>query len=153
MKGCSTLRCAAAVLCLGLSLLLLAACGKNGAIETHKDAQGNTHIEIHNQQIKRDLHQAGQELKDNARSLGAEIKDSARKIDQSDSAITARVKARLIAAPDLGGIHVDVNTVDGRVTLTGHVASPDRRADAEKIASRTEGVKSVDNQLTVGPNG
>jgi osmotically-inducible protein OsmY len=150
MKG-STLR-RAAVLYLGLCLPLLAACGKNGAIETHKDAQGNTHIDIHDEQLKRDLHQAGQELKDNARNLGAQIKQGAREIDRSDGAITARVKARLIAAPDLGGIHIDVNTVDGRVTLTGKVASPDRRADAAKIASRTEGVKSVDNQLTIGSN-
>jgi osmotically-inducible protein OsmY len=153
MRG-STLKCAA--LGFGLCLLPLAGCGKNGeppAIETQKDAKGDTHIAIHNEQIKRDLNQAGRELKDNARNLGQQIREGARQIDQSDTAVTTRVKARLIAAPDLGGVHIDVNTVDGRVTLTGKVATADRRADAEKIAARTAGVKSVDNQLTVAPNG
>jgi|HubBroStandDraft_3_1064219.scaffolds.fasta_scaffold01722_4 hyperosmotically inducible protein len=155
MKGSTFDR---AVLCLALAtgLLPLAACGRNGeppAVEAKKDEKGDTHIAIHNEQIKRDLSQAGRELKDNARNLGQQIKESARQIDQSDTAVTARVKARLIAAPDLGGVHIDVNTVDGRVTLTGRVATPDRRADAEKIAARTAGVKSVDNQLTVAPNG
>jgi BON domain len=145
-----------AALCLSISLLPLAACGREGeppAIEAHKDAKGDTHIDIHNEQIKRDLHQAGQDLRESARNVGQQVRDSAREVGQSDAAITTRVKARLLAAPDLGGLHIDVNTVDGRVTLAGKVASAERRVEAERIAGRTEGVKSVQNDLTVEPKG
>src|SRR5262249_49705705 len=144
------------ILCFGISLLPLAGCGKEGeppAVEAHQDAKGDTHIDIHNEQIKRDLRQAGQEIKEGARNVGERIEKGARDVGKSDAALTARVKARLLAAPDLDGLHIDVDTVDGRVTLTGKVASAERRAEAERIASRTGGVKSVQNDLTVAPNG
>lgn len=66
-----------------------------------------------------------------------------------DSAITARVKSELLAAPEVSALNVDVTTYDGQVQLSGFVASPEERQRAEEIAENVEGVKSVANDLIV----
>jgi osmotically-inducible protein OsmY len=152
---------APAVLCLALVALPLA-CSREGqppAVQTQKDAQGNEHIDINKQQIKRNIDQAGEELRKDASNLGKAVESGAQKLDEHlgpaarDAALIARVKTRLVRAPDLGGIHIGVDAKDGRVTLTGTVATVEKRADAERIATRTEGVRAVDNQIQVGPVG
>lgn len=67
----------------------------------------------------------------------------------SDASITARVKTKLTADPELNPFNIDVDTRDGRVTLTGRVRSTAARAEAEKLAKATQGVKSVENELEV----
>ncbi|MGH7393620.1 MAG: BON domain-containing protein, partial [Candidatus Rokuibacteriota bacterium] len=65
-----------------------------------------------------------------------------------DRAITARVKAWLSAdagASTLTRIHVD--TYEGTVYLTGAVASPEQKADAERIAREVPNVALVVNNL------
>jgi osmotically-inducible protein OsmY len=69
----------------------------------------------------------------------------------SDPWITTKVKLSLIASPDVDGIGVNVDTVDGRVTLNGRVDSPAQKARAEQIAGGIEGVRGVQNLLTVAP--
>ncbi|HEX9800480.1 MAG TPA: BON domain-containing protein [Thermoanaerobaculia bacterium] len=70
--------------------------------------------------------------------------------EASDAAITAKVKARLAADPDVKARRIDVDTLDGRVRLGGVVDSRTERAEAVRVASRTEGVLTVDNDLRVG---
>jgi hyperosmotically inducible protein len=45
---------------------------------------------------------------------------------------------------------IGVTTNGGVVTLTGQVPSAEAKQRAEAIASQTDGVVRVDNQLTVG---
>lgn len=72
-------------------------------------------------------------------------------VDQiDDSAITASVKTRMAADPDVKAHEIDVDTVDGKVTLTGKVGSQAVRAEAVRLAQNTEGVRSVRDNLTVG---
>jgi osmotically-inducible protein OsmY len=139
---------------LGLGLAL-GHCAKDQppVVQAHQDQQGNTHIDINNSQIKKDLADASSRIQQGAKDLGQEVKSNATDLENSDTAIGARVKARLLSSPDLGGLHIHVTTTDGKVTLTGSVTSADRKADAEKIAARTDGVRSVNNQLEVAPNG
>ncbi|CAN5406207.1 hypothetical protein BH10ACI1_BH10ACI1_27770 [soil metagenome] len=47
-------------------------------------------------------------------------------------------------------IHVNVRVKDGVVTLEGWTTTKKIKKEIEKIAKKTECVKSVDNQLTVG---
>lgn len=68
-----------------------------------------------------------------------------------DAAITAAVKARLLADPTLNAQTIEVTTKDGgQVTLTGHVKSEAARERAEQLARGARGVRNVDNQLVVG---
>jgi hyperosmotically inducible protein len=154
-------RTGAAALGLGLALLAWVGCDKDSAIQVHHDSQGNEQINIDQKKIKDNLHQAGRELRQGAHDLAQSVHQEASDADRrygatareslGDAALTAKVKARLIATPDLGGIRIHVNSRDGKVTLTGAVSSAQNRRQAEDIARRTEGVSGVDNQLQIAP--
>ncbi len=66
-----------------------------------------------------------------------------------DALITARIKSSLLADSATQGLKIDVDTRDGKVQLNGFVASESEKAVANNIAAKAEGVKSVENQLTV----
>jgi hyperosmotically inducible periplasmic protein len=66
-----------------------------------------------------------------------------------DGKITASVKAHILAEPGLKVLMIDVDTKDGKVTLTGSADSAANVQKAEQIASSVQGVKSVDNRLAV----
>ena len=69
------------------------------------------------------------------------------KID--DSAITTKVKASLLKDPGVSGQQVSVDTVDGVVQLSGFVESKEAAARAVEIARSTNGVRNVQNRITV----
>jgi osmotically-inducible protein OsmY len=66
-----------------------------------------------------------------------------------DGAITAAVKTALLADPDVKSLHIDVDTKAHIVALNGSVPSDDNRIRAEHIAQGTNGVRAVENHLTV----
>ena len=66
-----------------------------------------------------------------------------------DAAITAKIKANILAEPGLKSFDVFVKTFDGVVTLTGTLDSQEKSAKAEYIAQVATGVKGVDNQIIV----
>jgi hyperosmotically inducible protein len=66
-----------------------------------------------------------------------------------DGVITTKVKAALLTDSDVKGLHIDVDTHDGVVTLSGSVDKAANRERAARIARDTSGVKSVANQLVV----
>lgn len=154
---------AGAACALGLSLVAWLGCGRDSVIDVHRDAKGNEQIHVDNQKLKQNLRDTGREIQDDAHKLGAEVQQQARDADRkygpaaretiADTTLTARVKAGLIAAPDLGGIRIHVNSRDGLVTLSGTVASAENRRQAEKVARDTDGVRAVDNRIEVGPVG
>ena len=67
-----------------------------------------------------------------------------------DSEITALVKTRLVANPDVAAIDIDVDTLEGTVTLSGRVKTDKERMEALEVARGTEGVKRVTDNLKVG---
>ena len=66
-----------------------------------------------------------------------------------DVTVTSKVKAALIAEPNLKGFAIDVDTAQNVVTLTGTVQSDEARTAAESVAKQIEGVKEVRNNITV----
>ncbi len=68
----------------------------------------------------------------------------------TDASVTAAVKTRLLADPDVAGLRIDVDTNDKVVTLTGTVATAAQKTEAESIARDTTGVTRVVNNLRVG---
>jgi hyperosmotically inducible protein len=67
-----------------------------------------------------------------------------------DAAITASVKSKFLADPDVAAINIDVDTNEGVVTLSGRVESQFQKDEAGRIARGTDGVRSVINNLSVG---
>lgn len=70
-----------------------------------------------------------------------------------DAWITTKVKIALLTDDTVDGIDLNVDTVDGRVTLHGKVDSDIEKAEAETIARRVEGVADVRNLLAVNRGG
>jgi osmotically-inducible protein OsmY len=66
-----------------------------------------------------------------------------------DSLITGKVKAALVADPDLKATEINVETYKGTVQLSGFVSSPDHIPKAADLARRVEGVKSVKNDIAI----
>lgn len=66
-----------------------------------------------------------------------------------DAAITAKVKSALIASPETKARQIDVNTYKGVVQLSGFVDDANEKAEAQRIAQHVEGVKEVQNKLSV----
>ena len=69
----------------------------------------------------------------------------------TDAGITAKVKTRLLADPDVGGLRIDVDTRDGIVTLSGVVSSAAEKAHAVELAGKVDNVNRVEDRLTVRP--
>ncbi|PJI97739.1 BON domain-containing protein [Acidovorax sp. 69] len=66
-----------------------------------------------------------------------------------DATITAQISAGLAKDPDLSAVKINVDTVNGKVTLNGPAPSTVARERAETIAKAVTGVTSVNNQLVV----
>lgn len=66
-----------------------------------------------------------------------------------DSAISAKVKSKLIANPITEAHHIDVVTYRGVVQLSGFVESGTERNAAEQVALAVPGVKAVHDNLEV----
>ena len=86
------------------------------------------------------IDQATAQVKDQAANVGDKI---------DDAAITAKVKTALIGEPGLKAMQIDVDTADGVVTLSGTVDSRTNVNRAIQVAQTVEGVRSVDNRLSV----
>jgi hyperosmotically inducible periplasmic protein len=94
-----------------------------------------------------------------AEAAGDKVKDStAGAMDTvatkaKDAAITTSVNAELAKDAKLSALKINVDTVEGRVALRGTAPDADSRDRASKLAQAVDGVKSVDNQLTVSSKG
>ncbi len=66
-----------------------------------------------------------------------------------DALITTKVKAALLKEPNLKSVDVNVDTENGRVTLSGKVQSWNERSRAQQLASSVDGVIGVKDGLTV----
>jgi hyperosmotically inducible protein len=61
----------------------------------------------------------------------------------SDSAITTKVKSSFLADPLVSTTAINVDTVDGAVSLNGVVRSEQERQRAIQLARSTDGVQQV----------
>ncbi|WAK03585.1 BON domain-containing protein [Methylobacter sp. YRD-M1] len=68
-----------------------------------------------------------------------------------DSAITAKIKAEMVADPLLSATKIDVVTDKGVVKLSGVLNSQQSADRALEIARGIKGVKSVESNLVVSP--
>lgn len=67
----------------------------------------------------------------------------------TDEAISTAVRSKLAAHPALKGLNLGVDTHEGIVTLRGQVAKVEQRNAAQLAARSVQGVRAVQNLLTV----
>jgi osmotically-inducible protein OsmY len=68
-----------------------------------------------------------------------------------DAWIHAKIVAKLIGDTETPERKINVDVVEGAVTLRGNVDTAEAKAEAERVAKATDGVKKVTNQLKVVP--
>jgi len=66
-----------------------------------------------------------------------------------DASITAQIKTMLLFHHSTSALHTKVNTSNGVVTLTGETSNLAEKNLVEQLVSDINGVKSVNNQMTV----
>ncbi len=66
-----------------------------------------------------------------------------------DVAITTKVKAKLLDDDSVEGLDVNVDSTNGKVTLSGWADSEAEVRAAGQLAREVDGVKSVENKLQV----
>ena len=101
-------------------------------------------LQLQAKDISEELKQKGEVVRRATREVGGAVADSA-----TDTRITAEVKRKLIAEPDLSSLSISVNTTNGRVTLSGSVSSPELIGKAMLLAMETDGVREVVSTIQV----
>jgi osmotically-inducible protein OsmY len=101
-------------------------------------------MELRAQQIRDELQETGRVVRRKAREFGEAVADAA-----ADTRITAEVRRKLAADAELSVFAISVGTIDGRVTLSGTVSSPELIGKAILLALETEGVRDVVSMLQV----
>jgi hyperosmotically inducible protein len=96
--------------------------------------------------IQEELARTGQVVREKAQDAGKAIADAT-----ADARITALIKSKLVASPDLSALSISVNTTDRRVTLSGTASSADNIGKAIQLAMGTDGVNEVISTMQVKP--
>jgi hyperosmotically inducible protein len=88
----------------------------------------------------------GEKVSTGATKTGHAVEHAADKTGEviTDSYITSKIKSQLLAAKGVSSAGIEVTTVDGVVTLAGHVPRSIELTRAIAIAKKTKGVKSVE---------
>ena len=144
------------ILAVSALALGLAACGKteeptvgqrlDSAVEKTEQAAADARVKAESA-----MQSAETKMEQGAANAEAKAKDAANTAKGAidDATITAQVNAGLAKDPDLSALKINVDTVNGKVTLNGPAPSTVARDRAETIAKSVTGVTSVNNQLVV----
>ncbi len=74
-----------------------------------------------------------------------------KKTTTPDDRISDQVRMKLATDADVKGGALDVTVTNGEVVIKGRVDNERGKNKATKLAKKVKGVKSVDNELAVGP--
>ena len=144
----------ASILAVSALALGLAACGKteeptvgqrlDSAVEKTEQAAADARVKAESA-----MQSAETRMEQGAAHAEATAKDAANTARGAidDATITAQVNAGLAKDPDLSALKINVDTVNGKVTLNGPAPSTVARDRAETIAKSVTGVTSVNYQL------
>lgn len=150
MRTCYSARLALAA---SFAAFALAACDRESTQQAKQDAA------VAGKKVERALERTGEKIAEAGRKAAAEVKSTTASVTDStstdtgrvlaDTAITASIKTDFLKDPDLSVLAIDVDTVNGVVTLNGLAGTEEGRKRAEQLAGAIKGVKEVRNRLTV----
>ncbi|MES2206535.1 MAG: BON domain-containing protein [Pseudomonadota bacterium] len=93
----------------------------------------------------------GEKIDRTTETVNKDVNDASKKTEAvlDDTAITAKVKAAILAEPNLKSLQINVETANHDVTLSGSVDSQEQFTRAQELTSSLAGVKGVSNNLVV----
>lgn len=107
--------------------------------EPRRDAPRTTDRPVTADNLRDDLSKTGAVVREKARTAGERI---------DDARVVAMIKGKLALDKDLSALDIKVTCDNGNVVLLGTVASESLAARAVDMAKNTDGVTSVQSQLT-----
>jgi hyperosmotically inducible protein len=84
-------------------------------------------------------------------ALAFTLAGAANAVQPPDAWVTTKVKMSLLTSEGVSSRNVQVDTVEGRVTLHGSVPTKAEKARAQEVASKIDGAREVRNLLQVVP--
>lgn len=129
------------VIALGLaSALAVAGCDNAG------DGAGNNDVDM-----GAATENLGSETEQAAGNVASETEQAANTVGEAidDGVITTKVKSALLADDTVKGLDINVDTMNGTVTLNGTVDNQAQADRATEITKGIEGVSNVQSNLTV----
>ncbi len=130
--------------------LALGACQRNDDNQTAGQKLDTTVVATEQKaaEVKSDMKQESREAQQDMSRAADAVGDK-----MKDAAITTAVNAELARDTELSALRINVDTVSGRVLLQGTAPNTTARERATTLASKVDGVKSVDNKLALGTKG
>lgn len=94
---------------------------------------------------------AGEAINQTMGKVATQVENTAEVVSDkmADASITTRVNAELAKDTTLSALRINVDTVNGKVSLRGSAPSSLARDRATTLAAKVKGVSAVDNQLDV----
>lgn len=94
---------------------------------------------------------AGEAINQTLGKVATQVANTAEVVSDkvADASITTRVNAELAKDTTLSALRINVDTVNGKVSLRGSAPSSLARDRATTLAAKVKGVNAVDNQLDV----
>ena len=134
-------------------VLGVAACNTNMNMNENANARApaNANMATPRAEATKPATGRGQYTEEQAREEREKAKANKETIGQSldDAWIHTKIVAKLIGDTKTPERNINVDVVEGAVTLRGNVDTAEAKSEAERVAKETEGVKKVTNQLKV----
>jgi len=128
--------------------------GTKGTVEKSKEVARDAKeaAEKVGDKTKEVAKEAGQKTKEVAKEAGEKTKEGASKVGSeiSDAWILGKVKAQFVGEDVMKGSDINVDCDKQIVRLRGTVPTAAAKARAIEIANKTDGVKHVIDELTIG---
>lgn len=139
-----------------LGLAMLAALGLAACGPEHGDRTAGQKVDGALSTASQAIDTAGRKTADALIDTAAAMKDAGGKLNRAagelgqgagDAAITASIKADLVKDPELSALKIEVDTIQGVVTLNGVAPNESAAERAGRIAIAVKGVNSVRNHV------
>ncbi len=137
-----------AVLLSSMAAVSLTACGRDDGMTVGQKLDATVAT------VERKTDAASKLIAEGAAEVKQEVREAAAHASEraSDLSLTANANAELARDAELGSLEITVETRDGKVALNGKVPSSKARKRAAEIVGAIDGVRGVDNHLTLAKN-
>ncbi|MFM9916514.1 MAG: BON domain-containing protein [Rhizobacter sp.] len=149
-----------AVLGVAFASIVLVGCNKPADSSTPGQVVDRTITQVEQKatEMKEQAAAGMEKAEDQAKAATQDVREAGQRAKQAvgnkvaDAVITTEINAEIARDSRLSALKINVDTVEGTVSLSGSAPDAVSRARASQLASAVKGVTSVDNRLTIMPD-
>lgn len=159
MQHTAPINRACAALVFVIASVVLVGCNKPAENSTPGEVVDRTITQVEQKATEmKDQAAAGiEKAEDRAKEATRDAREAGRRATDvvgnrvADAVITTEINAELTKDSRLSALKINVDTVDGKVSLSGSAPDAASKARATQLAEAVKGVTGVDNRLTIMP--